>query len=115
MHNIYYVLLYMTIKIPDFLQEAHIKEIKDVLGVTFKVLILEYLTLLRHLEKYRYSIPQRIKMTQHQVNKLLDFYRKINIKKRLWRKKKKITAGSLKRLQIFRIDSSDNGTEPLIL
>lgn len=22
MHNIYYVLLYMTIKIPDFLQEA---------------------------------------------------------------------------------------------
>lgn len=82
-HNIYYVLLYMTIKIPDFLQEAHIKEIKDVLGVTFKVLILEYLTLLRHLEKYRYSIPQRIKMTQHQVNKLLDFYQKINIKKRL--------------------------------
>lgn len=27
-HNIYYVLLYMTVKIPDFLQEAHIKEIK---------------------------------------------------------------------------------------
>lgn len=57
MHNIYYVLLYMTVKIPDFLQEAHIKEIKDVLGVTFKVLILEYLTLLRHMER-------RVKKTQ---------------------------------------------------